>query len=406
MLNAEQTSACAHYVLDKTRHVIDSFGPRPPGSEAEAKTQQLVAQELEAVCDGEVKVEPFLVAPKAFMGMQRVAGLLAIVATVYYWFSAHGAVLFSGTAILILFFQLVRYRQLLDIFARKSTSFNVSAVQKPTGEVKRRIILNAHPDAAYEWRFNYSVPKLFPWLTRFSVIALIGKFLTDAAFLLLGGGWEGGYTGLWLYVGIFQLCLIPGALVGVFFTNFNHVSPGANDNLSGTFIVTGIAKFLREAGVRLANTEIIFCITGSEEAGLRGAKAYVAAHGEELRDGKTVAIALDTFRDLEHLYVYNRDLNGTVKHDARVCKMLQDAGKDCGLDLAYASIFLGSSDGTAFTQGGIPAGALCAMDPAPADWYHNRRDDYDNMDAVCVQKAIEVVLATLKRYDETGLPQV
>lgn len=406
MLKSDQVQACTQYVLDKTRYVIDTFGQRPPGSEAEALTQQLVAEELDGCTDGAVQVETFLVAPKAFMGMQRVAGFFALVAGVYYWFSAFGAFLFSATSVAIIFLELVRYRQPLDLFMRKATSYNVWAVQEPEGEVKRRIILNAHPDGAYEWRFLHAVPKLFPLITLYSIASLLGKFVTDTAFFLFGNGWSDGYSGVWLYVGLFQLLFVPGAIIGILFTNFRYVSPGANDNLTGTFIVTGVAKALREAGVKLRHTEVMYCVTGSEEAGLRGAKAFVAKHGNELRDGKTVAVALDTFRDLEHFSVYNRDLNGTVKHDPRVCAMLKDAAKDCGLELPYASIFLGSSDATAFTQGGIPSGMLGAMDPAPADWYHNRRDHYDNMSPECIGKAIEVVVATLKRYDEEGLPDV
>jgi hypothetical protein len=406
MLTADQIASCRDYVLEKTRYVIDTFGQRPPGSEAEARTQQLVAQELDACTDEEVHVESFLVAPKAFMGLQRVAGILAIISAPYYWFSAAGAVLFSGAAVAVVYFELIRYKQVIDLFARKATSFNVWAVQKPSGPVERRIILNAHPDAAYEWRWAYHVPKLFPLLTLYSIVALLGKFLTDLAFLIFGNGFADGYSGIWVYVGLAQLLLLPGALIGVFFTNFKHVSHGANDNLTGTFIVTGLARHLRESGIQLKNTEVLYCITGSEEAGLRGAKAFVEMHGSTLRDGKTIAVALDSFRDLDHFCVYNRDLNGTVKHDARVCKLLQDAGRDCGLELPYSSIYLGSSDGTAFTQGGIPSGMLGAMDPAPADWYHNRRDHYDNMNPECVEKAIAVVAAALKRYDEEGLPEM
>jgi hypothetical protein len=86
--------------------------------------------------------------------------------------------------------------------------------------------------------------------------------------------------------------------------------------------------------------------------------------------------------------------------------LLKNAGQAKGRDLPYGSIFLGSSDGTAFTQGGMRAAAFAAMDPAPADYYHNRRDTPDNMDTHCLGVAIGIVAEAVRQYDEDGLPAV
>ena len=67
-------------------------------------------------------------------------------------------------------------------------------------------------------------------------------------------------------------------------------------------------KALAEAGVEFEHTEVTMICSGSEEAGLRGAKAYVKAHLDELKELPTAVIALDTFRDLEDMAVYDRDL--------------------------------------------------------------------------------------------------
>jgi len=40
-----------------------------------------------------------------------------------------------------------------------------------------------------------------------------------------------------------------------------------------------------------------------------------------------VLICLDGMCDLEHFKVYNRDLNGTLKHDERMARLLKQAGK-------------------------------------------------------------------------------
>jgi hypothetical protein len=399
MLSPEQVRACAAYVLEKARYTIEHFQPRPPGSIGEAEVQRLVLDELNE-CVDDAYCQPFMVAPKAFMSLQRVAGLFILAAVAAYWISAWAALACSSAAIVVIVFELVLYKQFIDPFFRKRESSNVCGRLAPSGIPRRRIVLNGHPDAAYEWRFLYRYPKAFRFLVPLSIVGMLLVFFIDIAFAFLGGQPQG----IWFGLGVLQIVLAPTALIGILWSDFRHVSHGANDNLTGTFIVTGIARQMKDAGLRLENTEVLFLITGSEEAGLRGAKAWCDVHADEMEDIETIFLALDTFRDLNHMAVMNRDLNGTVAHDPRVCKLLKDAGAACGLDLPYASVFLGSSDGTAFTQAGLAACAFAAMDPAPADWYHNRRDHWSNMDEECVRRAVEVVCEAMRRYDTDGLP--
>lgn len=406
MLDTNQIEACAAYVLEHTRIVVERCGDRPPGSEGERRAVEYVRDELAECVDKPVELETFPVAPKAFMSFPRVSGCLALTAILAYWWSPGAAVIFTGLGLVVALQEQLRYKQFLDPLFPKRQSTNLIAVQQPTGPIERRVILNAHPDAAYEWRLLYRFPRRFPVFVLWSLLCLPLLFLLDTAFWIFGNGWADGYGGLWGVLGSLQLLLLPGVLVGILFTDFRHVSPGANDNLSGVFAVAGLAKSMREAGVRLERTEVRLVITGSEEAGLRGAKAYVTKHATELRDVETISITLDTIRELEHLAVYSRDLNGTVAHDPAVCRLLKEAGARRGLALPYASIFLGASDATAFTQAGIKAAALCAMNPAPADYYHNRRDTWENMHAGCVAATLGVLAEAIHEFDRVGLPKI
>jgi hypothetical protein len=291
----------------------------------------------------------------------------------------------------------------LDPFYPKQTSVNVVATQKPSGTITRRLVLNAHPDAAYEWVWLQRSPRWFPVLLYCSLGSLLAVFAIDILLIVLRLCESPSYPGWWFWLGVFQLSLLPGGLIGVFFTNFRQVSPGANDNLSGVFLAVGLAKYLHETSTRLANTELVFLITGAEEAGLRGAKAFVRQHQGQWNDVPTAVITLDTIRDLEHLHVYDRDRNGTVRHDQALCDFLRDVGQRCARPLGSASIYLGSSDAAAFTLGGIRSAALCAMDPAPADYYHNRRDHWTNMSPECIRKTIEIILQAVHDYDRHGI---
>ena len=67
------------------------------------------------------------------------------------------------SAILIIFglfvalMQFGAYKKLVDFLFPKKIGHNVTAIKKCTGEVKRRIIFNGHPDAAWEWPVNYKL---------------------------------------------------------------------------------------------------------------------------------------------------------------------------------------------------------------------------------------------------------
>jgi Zn-dependent M28 family amino/carboxypeptidase len=82
------------------------------------------------------------------------------------------------------------------------------------------------------------------------------------------------------------------------------------------------------------------------------------------------------------------------------------AGKKAGYDLDYSSIFLGSSDATAFTQEGIPSSSLAAMDPAPPRYYHTRHDNYDDLDTECLKSGVKIMLKFFELYDKEGLPDL
>lgn len=403
MLDNEHVDACAQYILDMVKHIIVIFGTRSPGSEGERKTQEFIRDELGACCDGEVRLEPFTVAPKAFMGFQRTVALLLFAALPCYWLMPWAAAALSILAMLVFVFEFLLYKEFLDPFFYKDISYNVMGMRKAKGETKRRIIVSGHADAAFEFRFNHLCSKKMIFVSAAMILAMMFNALSCIAFAFSGGDWDGGYQGVWFIIGIMQLAFLPGLLGGFFFNNFGVVAPGANDNLTGALLGVGIAKQLAAADLRLENTDLVILSAGSEEAGLRGAKNYAAKHIAELREVETIFIGVDTLRDLEHMKVYHRDMNGLVKHDPRVCKLLKDAGAACGLDLPYATVFAGSSDTTAFTQAGIPSAAFCAMDPAPAAYYHTRLDNWDNMDKQCLRKGIEVVMKAIETYDKNGL---
>ncbi len=397
MLSRDAISEATCYVLKQTRHVIETFGPRTPGSPAEREAQGYVAECLEAIGADEIQRESFPVAAKAFMGFQPATGIFLLLSAGVYWLLPLLALFLSVFGFMITWFEFVHYRLFLDRFFPKSDSENVYARWSPEKETKRRIILNGHIDAAFEWRYNYRWPKAFPWLVRYGLTGLVATPLIQVAGVF--GYWLWPDSGAFFYMGIAQLLFVPSFILTFFYTDFSRTVPGANDNLSGVFIALGVAKALREAGVVMEHTELACLITGSEEAGIRGAKAWAAKHRGDFEDYETVILTLDTLHDVKHMTVFEHDLNGTVHNDGPFSELVQRAAAAKGYDIPRASIPLGSTDAAAFSQAGLTATALCAMDPAPADFYHTRRDNWDNMNSAGIAAAIGVVEEVIRMVD-------
>ncbi len=246
-------------------------------------------------------------------------------------------------------------------------------------------------------------PRLFPLFVVVLLLSLIYVLLTTTTAALLNG--DPTAPGVWRWLGYSQFLALPGLLAGLCYTNFKKVAPGAADNLSGALVATRLLQWMRAENLSLEHTEVVALVTGSEEAGLVGARAYIAARGHELANRPAVAIAVDTIAELAHLKVYVRDLNGRVRHDKSVCDLIREAGKACGLELADGVVTVGASDAAAFTQAGIPAAAICAMDPAPAQYYHNRQDTGDVLEEHAIAKTLQLLATLCVLHDQNPCRQ-
>ncbi len=396
---SDQPRACAAYSIETIRAIIERFGPRPPGSEGERQCQEFLRDEMAQV-GLHPTLEPFTVAQKGFMAMPAVCAILALCALPLYWWAPRFAPIPVLLALAVCVCELLLYKHVLTPFFPKSTSYNLWAALPPSGTLQRRLILCGHADAAFEWNFLRWFPRIFPFFPVLILLSVAYVLLTSLGVALFGASTAEGF---WRWLGLSQLLALPGLGCGLFFTNFDMVSPGAGDNLTGALIATAMARLMKENNLALEHTELVFLVTGSEEAGLEGARAFLAAHQHEWADAPTSCIAFDTICEPEHLAVYVRDLNSLVRHDPALCRLIQDAGRDCGLNLPESNVPLGASDAAAFAQAGVSAAAVCAMDHAPAHYYHNRRDDLEALSAECLEQTFQLTMAVCDYFDQKGL---
>ena len=139
---------------------------------------------------------------------------------------------------------------------------------------------------------------------------------------------------------LWGLLFVP-FLVGLYWMwNKNRIVDGANDNLSGCYMGIAILKALKDNGIELENTEVGVILTGSEEAGLRGAKAWCEAHKGEFDDVPTFIFSYDTIHDPKYLMTNYRDLNGTVKADKDVSDLFMEAAKELNIPVSYTHLTL------------------------------------------------------------------
>ena len=394
----------SRFTMKGITRICNEIGPRRPGSPEELKAQQLMAKELEKSCD-EVNIEEFTVHRQAFMGFIPFTVACAIASVfVNAFVNPVIALVLVVLGFIPLILEFLMYKQFIDPLFIGHPSHNVIAKRNAKGETKKRIILVGHADSQYEWTLNYLLGGIgMKCVLIPAVVGLVADLIIAIISLIVAGtnGALSAENTRWLMILGFVIgCVfIPFQLAFLLFQNPTKSVPGASDNLSGCYAAMAVAKAMADTDTRFENTELVVICSGSEEAGLRGAKAYVKAHEKELKDIETCVVACDTFRDLETMAVYDRDLSGTVKHHWGAKHLVKNAGANCGYDLHFESIYIGGSDAAAFTQKGIPATGFAAMDPTPPRYYHTRLDNVESLNKDGIANCFAASVKMLEMFD-------
>ena len=396
----------ANYTTREIKKVCKEVGPRASGSENERKAQEHFKEEMKT-CSDDVQLEEFQISKYAFMGWVVIDGISMLLALLFSFLKMPVvSLILAIIALVCLFSEFLMYWEFLDPLFPKATSTNVIGRRKPTGEVKRRIIFSGHVDSSYEWTYTHLGGKnLLFTVGIYGVVGMIFVFVVSLISVIKGGPVNAELEGFVKVLQYIQLAFIPGFIAVIFFTNFKLPVEGANDNLTGSVTAIAVLKYLEDNNIRFENTEVVALTTGSEEAGLRGARAFSKKHMQELKEVETVYFGMDTLRDFEDMAIYSRDMTGTVKTDPRVCALMKKGAEMAGLDLKYASVYLGASDAAAVTKLGVPAATLAAMNPGPPKYYHTREDTADNLIPKTIEKGLDICLQSLFLFDEEGLKE-
>ena len=393
----------AEYMVKEITYICKSFRKRDPGSKGEKLACEYMAEVLKKDCGCDrADVESFEENPGSFYGWLFFTITFILAAVVFLYFAPIASLILIGLGLAIAFLEFGFYRKAVDIFFPKKTGHNVTAIKKCTGETKRRIIFNGHPDAAWEWPVNYALGGV-----GFEAHALIGcagtvYYLILAIIQLAKYGMTGADISTPLgKAGLVGLIFVPFIFGLYFMVNYRRVVDGANDNLSGCYMGIALLKALKDEGIEFENTELGVVLTGSEEAGLRGAKAWCKAHKDEFSDVPTFIFAYDTIHDPKQLMVNYRDLNGTVKADKDVSDLFMEAAEELGVQCKKGMVppLGGSTDNAAFAQAGMRSTGITGLNHKLESYYHTRRDSYDNMNIDGLADCFAATVKALEKFD-------
>ena len=396
------------YAVKGITKIVNKIGPRKPGSPEEHRAQQWFEKDMKNYCE-DTKIEEFTLHRQGFMGFIPFTVCCGVLSVFLNWFvSPIAAFILCILAFVPLLFEFLMYKQFDDFLFPKQTSHNMIATRKPSGEVKKRFIMIGHSDSQFEWPINYLIgglqAKLFVEIPAVVGLVIQTIFALVCIIVAKGGAANTITSARWFFILFFvvSIVFIPFEISFIFFQSWTKSVPGASDNLSGCYVGMSTIKALAEADIRFENTEVVMICSGSEEAGLRGSKAYSKAHEQELKDIPTVVVALDTFRDLEDMAVYDRDLSGTLQHHKGVKELVHDACANCGFDVTYESIYIGGCDAAPFTQRKIPATGFAAMNPDPPRYYHTRLDNVENLRPEAIEAGINIMIEAACMFDKNG----
>lgn len=391
------SSDSVSWMTQEITRICQVFTSRSPGSVNERKAAEYMAEVLRKDCGcTDVKVERFDEHPDSFYGYFYYSMICDTLCSLLFFINPWLSILFGSLSLLLFLFHFVLYKPVIDRFFPVKRGTNVTAVRPCSGEVRQRLFLNGHTDAAWEFTLNYHFGGIVFEIPGIMATAGIFYYLIIAACRAWGAGSWTHTAGLW---GLF---FVPFFLLLGLTYNPKRIVDGANDNLTGCLIGIGLLREMEKQGIQLEHTEIGVILTGSEEAGLRGAKAWCKAHRTDYRDVPTGIICYDTIHTPHQLMVNRKDLNGTVAADRELCDAFLRAADAAGVPCrpGLVPLFGGATDSAAFTQGGFRSVGITGLSHKLERYYHTRLDTGENLGAEGIENCYKATVEFLRRLSD------
>lgn len=391
-------SQSAEYVYGFVKNVIETTGPRLPGSEEEARAASLIAEEMEKATGSKAVIEPFKVAPVASIGAISLLGIAALIATAVFFVSPLIGLILSFMILMYAILQIFTYTGIFDFLWKQHTSHNVySEVLPEDGKYDYTIMFSGHNDSSWHWNHSMKNPDTALIKIGLGMLGLIVMIVTGIIQVAKGNlfVWNSAKDIGTIILYCLPILTIPGSYFIATYLTWNKAmaSPGAMDNLTGVGFSILMAKYFSENKDKMPkNCRIICAGLGSEEAGLKGSMAFVKKHKDEEWLKNTYVINLDSIRDYEHFNVVKGDLWLGSRFDQDMVDMAVAAMKEAGRKGGVIINPVGGCDSTPFHRIGVKTTTLIAQNPTTTDYYHTCKDVYEDLDMRTLADFSEVLL--------------
>ncbi len=394
------SASAVSYMVRGITHICRTMKKRGPGSDGEREAAEYLAGVLREECGcSDVRVESFDEHPDGFYGYLTFSAVLDVLCGAAFFFLPALSVAAGAAAFLLMLFQFLLYYEVVDRFFPLRRGTNVTAVRPCTGECRRRVFVCGHTDAAWEWPLNYRFGGVVFEAHSAGATAGVLYYIALSVCRLCGAG-------PWVRTaGLIGLVFFPFWIGLPFLRDRNLVVDGANDNLTGCYMGIALLRAMEERGVSLEHTELGVILTGSEESGLRGAKAWSRAHRSEYAGVPAFIYTFDTIHDPRFLMTNQRDLNGLLRADRPMSDLFLSAAAELGIPCrrGWVPPMGGSTDASAFVRGGFRSVAVTGLNHKLEDYYHTRRDTCDNLDPQGLENCYRVLVRTLEKIDAGAL---
>jgi len=383
---------------------IEQHGPRPAGSQAEKAAQEEVLRRMQDL-GAETKLETFTSALGAKFGkLKYLAFFYCLCLVLHHYFPLLSFFIATVNSIVLLC-DFMANVGIADFLFKQRVSWNVSADLEPQDIPKQSIIITSHIDSAYEFTWWYKLGK-HGGLATVLVSALIVLLPLVEASHLMALKLYAPFDLIDQYLWYLMILLSPCMLM--FFTFYGkRVVPGAADNLSGTFIAMKLMELLKEDALSgksiLHHTHLRFISFGAEERGVRGSKAYVHEHLQELKEMNAQVINLDTIRQMSALTLLKSEPMSMTTYDKNLLLSLKQSFDENGIAVTVKPLPMGATDAVNFQSHGIPAASVIGLRSDQLDFtYHTRNDIAANLEEEAMQAVLNVLLHHIKKLDATA----